>query len=74
MEPCGTLDDTGDQSEEQATTTTHCLLVVRNEQNHLSMESLIPCISLELQHTKYSAIIIISWGRIYKVNMQFAIT
>jgi len=42
MEPCGTPDDTGDQSEEQALTTTCCLLVVRNEQNHLSMEPLGP--------------------------------
>jgi len=42
IEPCDTPDETGDQSEAQPFITTRCLLVVRNEENQLSMEPLIP--------------------------------
>jgi len=34
--------ETGDQSEAQPFITTRCLLVVKNEENQLSMEPLIP--------------------------------
>ena len=54
MDPCGTLDETGDQSDEQPFTTTLCLLDTRNAWIHLrrlpltSMQSILTsCVTLE---------------------------
>ena len=38
IEPCGTPEKTGDQSEAYPLITTHCCLVVRNKENHFSTD------------------------------------
>jgi len=38
IEPCGTPERTGDQSEAHPFINTRCCLVVRNEENHFSMD------------------------------------
>ena len=42
IELCETPDKTEDQPETQPFMTTHCLLVVRNEEKQLSIEPVIP--------------------------------
>ena len=41
-EPCGTPDRTGDHSEKQPMMTTYCRLVVKDEENHCSIEPQTP--------------------------------